>query len=215
MIKFLQGFVMFLLTFGAHADGALTITPPQNSLPTQLDVNQAIRPYGTTSYYCPKNRGYINIGMTIDQVIAACGEPSSKEVSNQPLQEKIFMTQMIFNNLGSSQVTGTVNSQSSPLTTGVIQGVQLEVDIIDNKVSDIKMNGSTSNAFSLCGGASIQIGDPVSSVYANCPNPSIVNSTFIYKNIKTENKPEVWVYDIPYQSSLKLTIIDGKLSSIN
>ncbi|CAM2970301.1 DUF2845 domain-containing protein [Legionella worsleiensis] len=40
------------------------------------------------SYYCPQNHAYINIGMTADEVIAACGQPVSMQDSNQPLTQK-------------------------------------------------------------------------------------------------------------------------------
>ena len=41
------------------------------------------------SYYCPQNHGYINLGMTPDQVMAACGQPISQQDSKDPVYQKI------------------------------------------------------------------------------------------------------------------------------
>src|SRR5688500_19779957 len=45
-------------------------------------------------------------------------------------------------------------------------GAQLQIEIINNKVSSIALNGSSTNAFSICGGRSIEVGDPASFVYS-------------------------------------------------
>ena len=68
---------------------------------------------------------------------------------------------------------------------------------------------------SICGGISVQIGDDVNKVYSACGNPSLVNETFINQKIHKSERPEVWIYQLaPYQPTIRLTFIDGKLQSI-
>ena len=55
---------------------------------------------GVQSFYCPQNHGYINVGMSPDQVIGACGEPLSKQQSNQPITQRVPVQQLIFNAVG-------------------------------------------------------------------------------------------------------------------
>jgi len=163
------------------------------------------------SYYCPQNHGYINLGMTPDQVMAACGQPISQQDSKDPVYQKIPVQQLFFNNQGtSSAFYGVWN-----VSTGN-NGAQLQVDVVDNKVKAIKVNGSDSNAFSICRGANIQVGDPVGKVYGACGNPSIANTTFANVPVQTVQKPVIWIYKPgQYQAPVTLTFVNGKLQSIN
>jgi hypothetical protein len=149
--------------------------------------------------------------MSVDQVVSACGQPLLKQESQQPVNQKINMQQLMYNNQGSK--TAFYGVWNMP--TGQ-QGVQLEVDVVNNIVKGIKINNSDSNAFSVCHGVNIQAGDPVSKVYGACGNPSIVNNTFINQPIASDKPPEVWVYQPGrYQPSIRLTFVNGKLQSIN
>ncbi len=163
------------------------------------------------SYYCPQNHAYINVGMTPDQVIAACGQPLSQQESNQPVLQKIPMQQLIYNNQG----TGTAFYGVWNVPTGN-GGAQLEVDVVNQRVKSVRINGSDSNAFSLCRGTNIQIGDQVGKVYGACGSPSVVNNTFINQVVPTAQKPQIWIYQPgQFQSTVSLTFVDGKLKSIN
>ena len=168
-------------------------------------------PYAGQALYCPQNQGYINIGMTPDQVIAACGNPLSQQDSNNPVIQQVPVQQLMFNNKGgNSAFYGVWN-----MPTGT-SGAQLEVDVIDNKVNSIKLNGSDSNAFSICNGANIQVGDPVGKVYGACGSPSVVNNTYINQVVPTAQKPVIWIYQLgQYQPPVTLTFVNGKLQSIN
>lgn len=176
--------------------------------------------------YCPQNHGYISIGMTQDQITAACGDPISKTKSNQPVMQKIPVTQLIYNNQGDKKAFYGVWSipGGNTINRGPIQtfggnsggGSQLQINIINNKVSSVSLNGSDINAFSICGNTNIQVGDMVAKVYSACGSPSLVNNTYINQPIQSATQPEIWVYQpSPYQSPLNLTFIDGKLQSIN
>lgn len=50
--------------------------------------------FAAQSLYCPQKAGYINVGMTEDQVRAACGEPLSKQESNNPIMQKVQVQQL-------------------------------------------------------------------------------------------------------------------------
>ncbi|MDI9817955.1 MULTISPECIES: DUF2845 domain-containing protein [unclassified Legionella] len=168
--------------------------------------------FATQSIYCPQNHGYINIGMTPNQVLASCGEPLSKQQSNRPVMQKVPVVQLIYNNMGSQSAFYGVWS----LPVGTNSGAQLEVDIINNQVKAVRVNGSDSNAFSICGGRMIQVGDPVGAVYGACGNPSLVNNTFINQPLQSNQRPEVWIYQTDqYQTPFSLTFVNGKLQSID
>jgi hypothetical protein len=172
--------------------------------------------YAANTIYCPENHGYINVGMTADQVLSSCGQPTSIEKSNQGMVQKIPVTQLIYTNLDQGAVYSGLNStyQMWSLPSGTTQ-LSLEVSIMDNKVSGIQVNGGSSNAMTLCGGNPIQIGDPADNVFSACGDPSSTNQTYITRNIQTKVKPEIWTYQSQSQSSFSLTFVNGVLQSIN
>lgn len=167
--------------------------------------------FADQSLYCPQNHAFINVGMTMDQVIAACGQPASQQESNQPVTQKIPVQQLIYNNKGAS--TAFYGVWNLPTGSG---GAQLEIDIVNKKVKNIRLNSSDSNAASICGGNSIQIGDPVEKVYYSCGSPSVTNNSFINEIVPTAQKPQVWIYQPgQYEPAVTLTFVDGRLQSIN
>lgn len=164
------------------------------------------------SYYCPQNRGYISIGMTPDQVISACGQPISQQQSSQPVMQRVPVQQLMFNNAGAPTAFYGVWQ----IPTGTNTGAQVQVNVVDGKVKSVNINGSGTNAFSVCGGTSIQVGDPVSKVYGSCGTPSVVNNSYINVPIQSNQKPQVWIYQAgDYQSPVTLTFVNGKLQSID
>lgn len=174
---------------------------------------------GAASFYCPSNHGYINLGMTKDQVLSACGQPTSIEKSNRSLIQQVPVTQLIYTNLnqGAPYSGLDVTYQMWSLDSGSTR-VGMEVDIINNQVSSIEVNGQTENAMSVCGGTPIQVGDSADSVYDACGNPAMVNQTYIKQPVKTDNraKPETWVYILnDYGVSFRLTFLNDILQSIN
>ncbi len=171
------------------------------------------------SVYCPQNAGYINIGMTTDQVTAACGQPLSKQQPTTPIVQKIPVQQFIYKSIDTGSIYPGLNSaffNQWSLPSGVSPGVSLRVDVINNKVSGIVMNGSSTNAMSICSGVSIEAGDPVSKVYNACGSPWAINNTYNNQLVQSTTKPEVWIYQIDrYHPPMSLTFVDGKLQSIN
>ena len=170
------------------------------------------------SVYCPQNSGFINVGMTQDQVLSACGQPQDKRQSDTPATVKVPVKQLIYTALNTGSVYPGLNSafyDQWSMPSGST-GISLEISVIDQKVYNVKINGSGSNAVSLCGGTSIQVGDNVSDVYTACGSPSMVNSTFIDQPIPSKSNPEIWIYKIDsYHPAISLTFVNGKLQSIN
>ena len=170
------------------------------------------------SMYCPENAGTINTGMTQEQVLKACGQPLSKQQSRGPVTEKVPVQQLIYTALNTGSVYPGLNSMyydqwSSPSGTS---GINLRIDIINGIVTSVSINGSSTNAASVCHGIDIQSGDRVNKVYSACGSPAMVNNTFIMQVVPSNTKPEVWIYQHnQYQSPISLTFVNGKLQSID
>lgn len=178
----------------------------------------------TNQMYCSTHSAYISLGMTEAQVTAACGDPVSKQDSNEPVMQKVPMKQFIYNNAGSSKAfygvwalpVGTTYTKGPMPFNGTTGNATLQINVVNNKVYSIEMNGQDSNAVSICGGKSIQNGDPVGNVYNACGQPSMVNNSYINVPIPSSTQPQVWTYQPgQYQPSFSLTFVDGKLQSIN
>ncbi len=176
-----------------------------------------------TQLYCPQNSGYINVGMTQAQVITACGQPLTKQKTNAPVTQKVAVKQLIYNALNtggyypgeSSAFYGQNSGAQWTLPSGT-GGISLEVDIINNKVSDVRINGSSTNAMSICGGTNVQIGDNINQVLNACGSPTMTNNSYIKQVVPSNSPPEVWIYQVnQYQTPNSLTFVNGKLQSIN
>lgn len=168
--------------------------------------------FGVESMYCAGHQDYINVGMTVSQVVAACGEPLSKQKSDKPVMRKIPVLQILYNNAGApTAFYGVWN-----MKVGNNTGTQLQVNIVNNKVSSIQINGGDANAFSICNGNQVQVGDPVANVYNACGTPSVVNRTYINQPVPSKEPPEVWNYQTDeYQPPYSLTFVNGILQSID
>jgi len=167
-------------------------------------------------FYCPQNHGYVRIGMTESEALAACGEPTSKEQSKQAAVEQVPVTQLIYTTLNPDPVYRgyklVYRMWSLPIGS---QGSSLEVDIIDKKISAIRFNGESTNASSVCDNRSFAVGDLADTVFSACGNPSHVNQTFINRTIKSKSKPVTWIYNTdPYQPTFRLIFLDGTLRAI-
>jgi hypothetical protein len=170
-----------------------------------------------SSFYCPGNHGYINIGMNTDQIITACGQPTDIQQSKQALMQKVPVTELIYTNLNKGAVYSGLNStyQMWSIPSGTTQ-VNLQVNIINDQVSSVQVNGQSGDAMSVCGGNPIQVGDSADSVYSACGSPTMVNQTYIKRSVQSNVKPVVWMYQSsPYQPSFRLTFLNGVLQSID
>ena len=173
--------------------------------------------YADDQFYCPQHHAYINVGMSPEQVIDACGEPLFKQQSNDPVVERIPTTQVFYTNLnrgavyqGWDMIYNTWTLPSGELNSSI------QVDFIDNKVSKMIINNSQTNVLTVCGGKSIQKGDPLNYVISTCGTPSMINHSFVSSVVRQDAKPEVWMYKIDeYRDPLNLTFVNGILQSIH
>jgi hypothetical protein len=173
--------------------------------------------FAEDSFYCPENEAYIKVGMTESQIIQACGPPLSKHDSGIQVTKRVPVTQLMYSSINSGFNYGGTNNlyDQWSLPKGPA-GVSLQVNIMNKKVTGINYNGANTNAMSICSGGSFQVGDNESNVYNACGTPTTVNNSFIDQPIPSNQKPEVWVYqNDKFQSPFSLTIINGKLQSIN
>lgn len=167
--------------------------------------------------YCPQRAGYINVGMTEDEVINACGQPISKVQSTQAATQKVPMQQLIYNALNTGSVYPGLNDafyNQWSLPSGTT-GTTLQISVVNNKVKSIELNGSSTNAFSLCHDTSIQVGDDVNAVYNACGSPNMTNSTYAIELMPGNPKSETWLYQSSkYLAPMSLTFVNGTLQSI-
>ena len=184
---------------------------------TGLIILTPMASFAVDSIYCPGKQGFIKLGMSSTQVLAACGQPTVKQQTKAPLTEKIKVMQLIYSNLNTDAVYEGYNNvyKMWSLPSGSL-GVTLQVDIMDNKVSGISINGSKDNSMSICKNEFIQIGDPVDKVFSYCGSPGNVSENFIEQAIPSKKKPEIWIYQVDkFQPIITLTIVDGTLEEIN
>lgn len=167
--------------------------------------------YAVDTIYCPTKHGYISVGMSMDQVVNACGEPATKARSSQPYKKNKPVMQLIYNNQGTAHAFYGVWS----LPVGLTAGTTLKIEIVDNKVYSVHINGDASKALSVCKGTAIVQGDPVSLVYSACGNPSAVNDTYMEETVPSSENPMIWIYQIPYQNPIKLIFLNDRLQAIN
>ncbi len=170
----------------------------------------------TQSIYCPQNHAYIKLGMSRQEVTQACGAPTAVQSKNVQVQQKVPVTQLIYNTLnqGGTFIGWTTIYNTWSLPSGS-QGISLQINIMNGKVHDFSLNGRAVNSTSLCNGQPIHVGEDIDSVYASCGYPNFANETFVLVPIPSQTKPELWTYDITYQPSISLTFVDGLLQSIN
>lgn len=171
------------------------------------------------SFYCPQNHAYINVGMNQDAVIAACGEPTSRRVGANTVNQQVPEKQLIYTNLNKGAVSFYPGLdplyQMWNLPSGS-QGVTVQVNVVNGKVSNIILNQQSTNGLSACSGGSFQIGDDMNQVINACGPPNIINDSYTSQVVPENQNPEVWVYDnfLDQQPSITLTFINGILQFI-
>ena len=185
---------------------------------TLTSIVLATAVHAADSFYCPQNHAYINVGMSQAEVSAACGEPTSRKAGANTVNQQVPVIQLIYSTINSGPVDfypgiDPIYKQWS-LPSGS-QGINVQVNIIDNKVASISINQEPANGLSACSGGSFQVGDDISAVTNACGSPNIVNNSYIEQPVPKELQPENWTYaNLPYQPPVTLTFIKGVLQSI-
>ena len=161
--------------------------------------------------YCPGRSKYINVGMTAAQLTDACGKPTKMQELDREATIKVKVKQLIYNAINSKRAFYGVWSVRS----GVDNGAQLEIDVIDNQIVAMKINGENVNSTNLCQNQTINIKDPMYRAINLCGDPSTTNQTYVNMPVSGNSKPQVWTYQAsPYQPAMTFTIVDGKIVSM-
>lgn len=124
-------------------------------------------PSVSLAFFCPTNFNQIDFGMTVDQVIQACGKPtdqkeSVKQNDNVPQEWTYYVAQTV--NMGGSNQ----NAQGTLKTNVAFDS--------KGKAINISVNGIGVGASSICG-TNIQLGDDKDRIKAACGDPSFVNKS--------------------------------------
>lgn len=173
--------------------------------------------HAADSFYCPQNSGYINLGMSQQEVRAACGEPTQLQAGANTVTQQIPVTQLVYSTINSGPVDyyqGIAPIYSMWSLPSGSQGVNLQVNLVNNRVSAITLNQEQTNAVSACSGGPFQIGDNIDAVMTACGPPNVVNNSYINQEVPKDNHPEKWIYDLTDQPSITLTFVNGILQSI-
>ncbi|OGV29592.1 MAG: hypothetical protein A3E88_04935 [Legionellales bacterium RIFCSPHIGHO2_12_FULL_35_11] len=187
-------------------------------LASSILFTYSINIFADDNLYCAKNHAYIEVGMNQYQIISACGKPETIKSSGNAVVQQIPVTQVMYTTINKGAVffypginpLYTMFSLPSGST-----GNTVEIDLINNQVSTIKVNGSSANALSVCNKGKVQIGDSINDIYNACGPPDNINNTYINRSIPKKDHPEVWIYPTKnYQSGFTLTFVGGILQSI-
>jgi outer membrane protein assembly factor BamE (lipoprotein component of BamABCDE complex) len=162
------------------------------------------------STYCPIQGGYIKVGMTIPQVMAACGKPIDVQKSRTFATRNVAIQQLIYR-IGES--TGGRGNVVFPTDTN---SGNLMFTISANKVESISLNGVDTKGTTMCPDTALQVGSSAQDVIDACGQPSIVNNS--YKQISEGSQQiqqEIWTVSTgDYSPKLTLTFQNGILEKI-
>lgn len=164
--------------------------------------------------YCPGGGGYIKVGMTQSQVIAACGQPSYKSKPTLVPNTRNVKVQQLIYDIGAG-TAGRGNFQFEISPGG--KTINLMVSIVANKVKSISLNNSTVNGATICPNGPFKVGDNVQQVLNACGQPISQNTSFEPIPQGTEAvKQEQWtIKTSDYGNTYKLTFKNGILESIS
>lgn len=165
-----------------------------------------LTPLYSYAFFCPNNFNQIDFGFSEDQVMSACGSPSSTQSEVEPVpvpQEwNYYMQQPSTNYMGT--VTGPYNTQMNN-QSGTIK-TQITFDA-NGKVININVNGVTAGNTGMCT-PPIQLGDDMAKVKSACGSPAIVSKPNADSN-QPGKKMDTFVYT--GNQTVKLIFEDGKL----
>lgn len=153
--------------------------------------------YSSCSFamFCPNSFNQISLGDTMAQVALQCGKADSenkyKSAANQP-QEWSYYLKLNPTDVGTMKITFA---------------------FIDDKVTNMTSNGIGVGATTICGGASIQLGNSTSDVEKACGKPALVTQTNV-QGADTQAVPPTEIVEWTYNGTPNITLIfeNGKLT---
>lgn len=168
-----------------------------------LFITPSIYAYNYSNYYCEKNFRSVGVGASMDNVRAACGDPTNVVNKQIPVQTPLTVVQWIYT-LGLLSIDGvSVNLPS------------LTITFSNNHIIEILRNNIPVTVGSYCNiNGMINIGDTINTVLARCGRPNFINQRQI---MQTSNKEVTeWAYNFgPYRQQVLFDFENGTLTQIN
>lgn len=156
--------------------------------------------------------GWIDIGASEQEVIAACGEPDSKTQVDQPDNKTLNTTQYWNYQQQSVQlmppkqpgVLTPVNMNSSPNI--------LVAEINGNSIKSLALNGNFVSSGKCPNGGFVRVGDSVDALIARC-GPATQTSYQYNTNTTAQASITVWTYQLT-NGQLQFQFKEGVVSGI-
>jgi|GEM_PF-2140658 len=167
-------------------------------------LTSIVLPVWADAYYCTNTGRVVSTGVTVDQIIQACGNPSKMETlrSQEPVARQI-LNQWIYY---SKQATAPWDNKLPP---------ELVINFFEDQVQSIEVDGvGMPNGINCFNQGMIQPGDFRSKVLLLCGKPERVQ-----RNTKTIMGPEQTTQRLTYQRNNGLPPVifevkEGKLAQI-
>ncbi len=196
-----------------------------------LSLGLSLPGFSADGFYCAQKHAFIRVGMTTEEVLNNCGDPQLKQeggniVRNQPV------TRLSYNNMYKGPVyywdlNKVYHIFSIPSSSN---NSTVTVDIVDNKVKTISLNGNGVQGTTACqypgatqfagnpsysNGSPINVGDSYEDVIHACGNPDYTDQTYTQVPVAKSDRPELWIYKLDqYNPSYHLTFIQGVLKDV-
>src|SRR3990167_6343443 len=120
-----------------------------------------------TNYLCPSTNQYVATGDTLGQVMMICGQPT-KIIEPKTNNESEQVTQLLYQRTAVKQ---------NKLLANDMRQYQLDIQISNNKIVGILVNGQSVQSTNSCYNTTIKIGDPIQNVLQYCGKPFLVTQT--------------------------------------
>lgn len=155
------------------------------------------------SYYCPTTFQNVKVGDNMDDVRAACGNPTATNTQQQQTSTPTTVTQWVYT-LGLFSIKGV--TVDLPTLTIAFDSNQ--------KVMQIDRSGAFVSAGYCAANGMVNIGDPASAVLLTCGRPSFISTR--EQAVTTANSITEWTYNNgPYKPQIIFDFQDGKLTQIS
>ena len=157
--------------------------------------------------------GWIDVGASEQDVIAACGAPDNQTQVDQPDNQTLNTTQYWNYQQQSVQLMPPkqpgaltpVNMNSSPNI--------LVAEINGNSITSLALNGNFVSSGTCPNGGGVRVGDSADTLIARC-GPATQISYQYSTNTTAQSPMTVWTYQLP-NGQLQFQFKDGVVSGIN
>lgn len=127
--------------------------------------------------FCPKTMRYLKTGQTVQEVLAACGQPTSQREVGVP-----------------DPVESPTVSWFYSISRGMAGNqVQLIIHMQNGEVSGMSLSGQAVTSISVCQRGSVKVGDKDYLVRSYCGEPSLINIGSQQIGVRRK-KVLLWIY---------------------